>query len=103
MNETKEKPKRRYKGRTDGRYKPFDTDPEWSDMLAMIRHYGQKDEAWLERQANQFAVSKKKDWEGLQPKLRCQFANDVHTMIHTTAVAQGWAGKLFAVREEYND
>lgn len=102
MAETKKKP-RTYRGRKDGRYKPFVTDPEWSDLVAMLRHYGQKDEAWLLRQAENFALAKRVSWDGLQPKDRCQFANDAHTLIEHTARAKGFAGQSFAVREEYND
>lgn len=103
MTETKQEKRRRYRGRKDGRYKPFDSDPEWSDMVAMLSHYGEKDEAWLSRRASDFAAMKKTEWGELRPQDRCQFANDVHTLVHSTAYARGWTGRLFAVREEYND
>lgn len=87
--------------------KSFTREPDWEDMLAMLRHYGNpKSEAWLERQMKAGLPRKEqapKPWDDLGEAARCTVASRINDLLHSTAVANGWEGEKFSQRWRYND
>lgn len=105
---TDEKPKSkaRFKKVFDGNVNPFDREPDWSDMEAVLAHYGHpKPVDWLHRQMSEGLVVKgsARPWGKLTPKQRCQACNYLHEMIYQLARTGGYDGPVFRQQKEYND
>lgn len=89
---------------TEGNYIAFQSDPQWSDIVAMLNHYDTKrDEAWAKRQVDLSEKSFGKKWADWTKTRRINLANELHLILYHEANLRGRIETLFAQREEYND
>lgn len=111
MAKTKDKPKKQWLDKT-----PM----ERPQLVEIIHHYGQFDEAFVDRQISAFVDAELKrkrkslkfieaDWKGWssisKPK-RLQFGNDFYEYVRHVALARGFDGEDYqrSIEEtEYND